>query len=165
MGMVKIIDYFLPKDEFEIINKFIFSDDFPWFFVGTINEEYEKKDLESYFVHHIFDRNVGYSKYANPFRKLLVSLNAKSFIRVKANMYLRTHNLDVHKAHIDYPYKHKAAIFYVNTNNGKTILHDKYGTEVDSVANRLLIFDAHKKHSSTSTTDTKCRVNINLNYF
>lgn len=124
-----------------------------------------KKDLESYFVHHIFDRNVGYSKYANPFRKLLVSLNAKSFIRVKANMYLRTHNLDVHKAHIDYPYKHKAAIFYVNTNNGKTILHDKYGTEVDSVANRLLIFDAHKKHSSTSTTDTKCRVNINLNYF
>lgn len=70
-----------------------------------------KKDLESYFVHHIFDRNVGYSKYANPFRKLLVSLNAKSFIRVKANMYLRTHNLDVHKAHIDYPYKHKAAIF------------------------------------------------------
>ena len=73
MGMVKIIDNFLPKDEFEIINKFIFSDDFPWFFVGTINEEYEKKDLESYFVHHIFDRNVGYSNYANPFRKLLVS--------------------------------------------------------------------------------------------
>ena len=161
--MVKIIDNFLPEDDFKIISNLVISQSFPWYFVSEINDQYKEKNLESYFIHHVFDRNSGYSKYANPFRKLLVKLKARCFIRVKLNLYPRTQKLEVHKAHIDFPYKHKAAIYYINTNNGTTILHD--GSKVKSVANRLLLFEAHKKHSSTSTTDTKCRLNININYF
>ncbi len=163
MGMVKVIDNFLPKHEFEIISELVVSNEFPWYFVNNINAEYKEKNFESYLIHHIFDRNSGYSKHSDPFRKILIRLNAKCFIRVKANMYPRTQKLEIHKTHIDYPYKHKAAIFYINTNNGKTILHD--GKEIDSVANRLLLFDSHKPHSSTSTTNAKCRLNVNINYF
>ena len=68
-----------------------------------------------------------------------------------------------HDPHVDIPWQHKGAIFYVNTNNGVTVLED--GTEIESIENRLLLFDSSKEHSSTSCTDAKVRVNINFNYF
>ena len=61
-----------------------------------------------------------------------------------------------------FEYRHKSAILYINTNNGLTVLED--GTECESVANRLLLFDASKPHHSTTCTDQKRRVNINMNY-
>ena len=36
--------------------------------------------------------------------------------------------------------------------------------EIDSVKNRLLMFDSSRPHSSTSATDAKARINININY-
>ena len=55
-----------------------------------------------------------------------------------------------------------AAIFYVNTNNGLTVLDN--GTEVESVSNRLLLFNGASMDHSTSCTDKKRRVNINFNF-
>ena len=65
--------------------------------------------------------------------------------------------------HIDYPFPHKGAILSLNTCNGYTKLED--GTKVDSVANRILLFDASTPHCSTTTSDTTARFNININYF
>ena len=59
-------------------------------------------------------------------------------------------------------FPHKGAIFYINTNNGFTVLED--GTEIASVSNRLLLFNPSEPHHSTSCTDVKRRVNINFNY-
>ena len=85
-----------------------------------------------------------------------------SLIRIKGNMYHRTETLQEHGQHIDYTFPHKGAIFSINTNNGYTKLHD--GTIVDSVANRMLLFDSSLPHNSTSCTNEKTRVNINFNY-
>ena len=60
------------------------------------------------------------------------------------------------------PFPHKGFLFYVNTNNGFTILED--GTKVESIANRALFFDSSKSHKSTTCTDEDIRVNININY-
>ena len=88
----------------------------------------------------------------------------KSLIRIKANAYPKNGNKIIkHRPHIDNSFEHKGAIFYLNTNNGKTILKD--GTEIDSIANRMLLFDSSKSHSSTNCTDAKMRFNININYF
>ena len=38
------------------------------------------------------------------------------------------------------------------------------GTEIESRANRVLLFDPSKPHHSTSCTNDKRRVNININY-
>ena len=38
------------------------------------------------------------------------------------------------------------------------------GEKFDSVANRILFFDPSKPHHSTSTTDVKRRLNVNINY-
>ena len=55
------------------------------------------------------------------------------------------------------------SIFYLNTNNGKTIFES--GLEVDSVENRMIIFDSNEKHHGITTTDTPRRCLINFNYF
>jgi hypothetical protein len=90
-------------------------------------------------------------------------LKIKSLMRIKVNNYPRTSKLIHHKNHMDYPFKHKGALFYVNDCDGLTVLED--GTEIESVANRLLLFDASKPHHSTTTTNKPRRININFNYF
>ena len=54
------------------------------------------------------------------------------------------------------------AIFYVNTNDGLTVLDNE--VEIDSVSNRLLVFDGSTMHHSTTCTNQKRRVNINFNF-
>ena len=83
-------------------------------------------------------------------------------IRSKCNLYTKTEKLFEHKLHTDMPFPHKGFLFYVNTNNGFTILED--GTKVESIANRALFFDSSKSHKSTTCTDEDIRVNININY-
>jgi hypothetical protein len=87
----------------------------------------------------------------------------KALIRVKGNLYPSTSKLVEHDFHIDFPFKHKGALFSVNTCDGYTKLDD--GTKIESIENRLLLFDASKNHASTTCTNTHVRVNINFNYF
>lgn len=99
-----------------------------------------------------------------PITKLL---KTRAFIRIKANMYPRTKEL-VHQAmHVDYTAKHQGALFFVNTNNGKTTLYapgEEENTEINSIGNRLLLFDSSKYHSSSTCTDTDVRCTLNINY-
>ena len=57
--------------------------------------------------------------------------------------------------------EHKGAVFSLNTCNGGTVID---GQKFDSVGNRILFFDPTKPHHSTSTTDVKRRLNVNINY-
>ena len=50
----------------------------------------------------------------------------------------------------------------MNTNNGWTEFEN--GDRVDSVENRLVIFDSQMKHAGNTSTDQKIRVLINFNY-
>ena len=53
-------------------------------------------------------------------------------------------------------------MFYLNTNDGYTLLED--GTKIKSIANRVLLFNPNDLHASTSTSDTNRRVTININW-
>ena len=118
-------------------------------------------DLGTYFVHQVYCEGRA-SRFMHIFSSILSRLDMKSLMRIKVNLYPRTPTLEVHAAHTDYDYPHTGAVFYLNTNNGNTILED--GTRIASIANRVLLFDASTPHSSTSTTDSKARFNININY-
>jgi hypothetical protein len=157
----KIIDNFLPPRNLIKLQAVINSGEFDWYYVEDINTNVPKDSLASYFVHVAYYQGTA-SKYIHIFSSILERLEIKALIRIKVNLYPRTHALEIHTPHIDENYPHTGAIFYLNTNDGKTILED--GTKIDSVANRILLFNASKKHSSTSTTDNKVRVNININY-
>ena len=160
MSSHTIIDNFLDKEQFEGLSKIIMGTHFPWFFKADINKNDKK---HTYLTHLMYDKYVANSQYFNDFINLILLLKPKALLRIKVTCYLRTLKILKHAAHVDYKFPHKGAIFYINTNNGKTILDD--GKEITSVANRMLFFDPSKMHSSTSCSDQKARVSINFNYF
>ena len=94
---------------------------------------------------------------------ILEKLNIKSLIRVKANLYPYSgETLHEHGMHTDYEFPHYAALLSLNTCDGYTKLED--GSKIESIANRMVIFDASQKHCSTTTTSDFARINININY-
>jgi hypothetical protein len=156
-----IVDDALLKEDFIQIKNALTSEEFPWFFNTGISYKHDGDDY--YFTHLFyvnFSKNSVYYDIVNP---LINFISPYALIRVKANMYPGTKEKVIHKTHTDYPYVHRGAILYINTNNGYTILED--GQKVESVENRILFFDASKPHSSTTCTDDKVRVNININYY
>jgi hypothetical protein len=160
----QIIDNFLPKKDFLKIKETILNLDFPWYYQPVINDLHEenKKDLTCYFTHLAYDNKIN-SSFFEILQKLLLSkIDYNSLIRVKCNLHPRTNVLEKHKFHVDFTYPHKGAIYYINTNNGKTLL--KNNVEIDSIENRLLLFNSSIEHASTSTTNEKVRINININY-
>ena len=100
-----------------------------------------------------------YEMFVPKFKKLA---NFKTMIRIKMNAYPYTNVVKEHKEHIDFNYEHIGAVFSLNTCDGYTKFSD--GTKVESVANRIVFFDASKKHHSTTTSNAKLRYNINFNF-
>ena len=157
----EIIDNVLSAINCQQIKGGMLGADFGWRFNEHISD---KTDSENFYFTHLFSGNLQIkSNFFQFILPLLEVLKVKALIRVKGNLYTRTEKREVHPSHVDYDFKHKGAIFYVNTNNGLTILKDD--TEIKSVENRLLLFDASEPHRSTSCTDEKYRMNININYF
>ena len=58
----------------------------------------------------------------------------------------------------------KTAIFYLNNNNGYTLLDPKKKIKIKSKANQMLTFDSDVKHGAVLQTDKKRRIVINFNY-
>ena len=159
--MMKIIDNLLSEKELELMKTIMMhNQDMPWYYNDYI-ASYRANDPMYYFTHNFF--NEYKSNWFYIVEPILNKIDHRVLIRCKANMYPSTPVITHHDPHVDLEYEHKGAIFYINTNNGVTVLED--GTEIESIENRLLLFDSSKKHNSTSCTDAKVRVNINFNYF
>ena len=91
----------------------------------------------------------------------------KSILRVRANLFVNTpNNIQEYAMHTDYPFSHSAAVLSLNTCDGYTGIEDEDGqiTKVDSVANRVVLYDAGKNHCSTTTSDANARFNIIVNF-
>jgi hypothetical protein len=164
----KVIDNFLPQSEFDRLQNFMMSTDFDWYFNLLINHNHDEEDKTSYFTHILYHKMNSYwvpriSGFYREFKIFEEMLDIKAMIRVKANLYPNTKEKVTHAPHVDYDFKHKGCVFSINTCNGGTILND--GTVIESIANRALLFDSSKPHSSTSCTDQKARINLNINYF
>jgi|TARA_B100000287_G_scaffold84190_1_gene76869 hypothetical protein len=160
----KIIDNFLSEEKFFKVKNSILKSEFTWNLNPWVsNLEETLKTTSSYYFTHLFYCGLFIDQDCDIFIDILNQLEVKSLIRIKANLYPSTDNIEYLSEHIDYEYEHRGAIFYLNTNNGYTILAD--GTKVESIENRILLFDPSKPHNSTTCTDDKCRVNINFNFF
>ena len=161
----KIIDNALRHEDFILIKNNIMCEAFPWHFVDYVTEKDEVAPSlrGSFYFSHMFWDGFNIEPESQMFSPLLDLMDCHAIIRIKANCYPSTSERVMHNNHVDYPFPHKGAIFYLNTNNGLTILEDK--VEVESVENRLLLFDSSKQHKSTTCTDDKCRINVNFNFF
>lgn len=160
----KIIDNFLPKEEFKEIKNLLFSDRFNWFYSHTGVSSTSAKD-SFYFAHlfYEFTTEINYSRHYNYVIPIIKRLDLNCIKRIKANLYTKTDVIFEHDSHFDFKFKHKGFLYYVNTNNGFTKLSD--GTKIQSIENRGLFFDSYLPHNSSTCTDDNVRININFNYF
>ena len=155
---IKVIDNFLNKEFFLQLQNKILGGYFPWFF-----NDYKvyKNDNTFQFIHMVMKESKTTSTFIKYIIPILNNLKVKKTIQVKLNLQIKKDKIYNHIFHTDVP-NVTTAIFYINTNNGKTIFEN--GEEVLSVENRIVIFDSNLKHTGTSHTDTKRRVLINFNY-
>ena len=159
----KIIDNFLSQEDFLEVKNFMLNRRFPWFLTPTVSEEKENLPISaSYYFTHVFWSGFRTEPEAQAFAPILNQIECSAIIRIKANLYPSTETIVHHMDHIDYDFPHRGAIFYLNTNDGLTVVNNQ---EVESIENRLLFFDPTVPHHSTTCTNDKCRVNINFNFF
>ena len=137
---MNILNNVLSEEELHCLQQTLYSDRFNW-----VEAQTNRQSHNSYYVHEFRHVNGIASPYDFLIHPLLDRLQPKAIIRVKANKYIQTPKLELHEYHQDFPWKHKAAIFYVNTNNGQTQFID---SAVDSVENSMLLFDASTEHLS-----------------
>ena len=189
---IKVIDNFLSQSEFEIICKnTIEREDLQFTFVSNVENVGSGSDdyWSWYLIHMVYSKTaspksflmdvagfqeVESSPLAEPQSEIYTNIcdkfvprfkqvaNFRNLIRIKINAYPYTNIVKEHKDHIDSDFKHTGAVFSLNTCDGFTKFSD--GTKVESVANRIVFFDASKFHHSTTTSNAKLRYNINFNF-
>jgi hypothetical protein len=157
----RIIDNFLNEDEFLHIKNLIDNPFFSWYFQNGrefVNDKFFQ------FTHVFYHNNRPNSQEFDSLQPFIDKLKMKSIVRIKANITGKEETIKDGQYHVDFDdYNCTTAIWYLNTNNGKTVFED--GDEVESVANRMVIFPGHIKHFGTSHTDTKVRIVLNFNYY
>jgi len=166
MAEVKIIDNFLDDSEFDHLYEYMMGPRFLWYYNDQVTIPcFNQSQLNYQFTHCFFRENEGIT--GDPFNHIIPCLNKldiKFLLRSKCNLNPKTEvNQQIGDFHSDYDVEFsKTAILYVNTNNGFTLFEN--GTKVESVANRLVIFNTIEKHVGYSCTDQNVRVVINFNY-
>lgn len=175
----RVIDNFLDDLDFkELQNHIIYSGEFAWYSREKVTvsdlaskeeqEWWESQNWNWYLTHMIYYHKPYsplYDKLDTLFIKAFnrVGVDVKSWVRIKANFYPNTVEVKEHQPHSDADYSHQAALFSLNTCDGFTRMPD--GTKVDSIENRIVIFDGGQIHNSSTTSNSKIRYNINFNFF
>ena len=174
---MKIVDNFLSEQQNKEILDIFTRPNFPWFLCNEITEPGAGTKLQGiygnqpiiydnlfYMVHVLQNENHITSNYYEPIilKMFLPKMDVKALRRVKANFYPSSNEVHEHLPHADNPWPHKGALYYINDNDGYTIIGDE---KVESVANRMVFFDPSIKHASTDCSNARYRLNINFNYF
>lgn len=163
---LEINDNFLTSEEYSQLNDFIKSGSFPWFYRPC---KVEDNDNIPQLTHTFYD-NCEPRMYYKHLYPLLLKMNIRSIIRIKANTTFAYENNLKTKAHVDLGslsmIGRKTSIFYMDTTNGSTFFPE-LNEKVECLENRLITFDSSCFHGAILHTGEflSRRVVINLNYF
>ena len=162
---MQVIDNFLSEEDATNIHNTMLCANFPWYYANSVvSKDLLCQEKYNYQFGHSFYYNYNFqSEHANILVPILEKLNPVAILRIKGIMLPRQEKNIEHGYHIDNVHNTKVAIYYVNTNNGYTKFSE--GSKVDSISNRIVIFDSHEYHTGATCTDEKVRVAINFNYF
>jgi hypothetical protein len=165
--LYEIIDDFLPTEQYELIKEhFVYNEEFPWFWKDS---QLSKVCDTFYFFHVLYVGDRPNSPYFDMFYPVFDKLKVNALINVRANLTTNTYGNGFngkHKDNYSEHLTHKTAVYYFGTNNGKTVLCLEDGEiEIDTIDNRMIIFDANIDHYAKHQTDQNRRVVLNINYF
>ena len=155
---MEVIDNFLPEEQFKMLRNILVSSYFPWYYIDR--QSYTSTENSFQFFHNFYREGDSPSEYYSIIQPCLEKLKGK-LSRAKAVLTPKSESSRCSGYHIDYK-DMKTSTYYINTNNGSTEFED--GGKVESVANRMLIFDSNLVHAGFSCTDQKTRILINFNY-
>lgn len=164
--MYKIIDNCLDQQSFSVLNNTLLGADFPWYLNSSkvFKNSVVPEKYNFQFTHTFYHNYAGSSDWLKVITPLIAVINPAAIVRIKANLTTVTPSIVTYDLHVDEPsFVGKTAVYYVNTNNGYTEFAD--GQRIESVENRLVVFDSNTLHAGTSCTDKKVRCVLNLNYF
>jgi|TARA_R110000851_G_scaffold25194_4_gene72675 hypothetical protein len=162
-----VYDNFLPYQEFGLLKSYCTSN-LGWQISGKINSN-DTSNNDFYLSTQILNNQKpareqwSETAYLDPFLSITSKIFINSLFRIKANLYVKGSEPYIHAPHIDYSFHHQGALFYVTSCNAPTYMAD--GTEIESIENRLLLFNSASPHSSSTPTDVPYRITINMNYF
>jgi len=163
----KEIRNYLNQKKFILIKSFFSGENMAWFYnkEQTYNDGSESAD-SSFFTHRIqYNDKIETSPFIYQLiEPIIKKIKPRKILRIKANLLINRRIQTACNFHVDDGAKHKVAIYYINTNNGFTLLDPIKRKEVKCEENKLLIFDGKIKHSAVAQTDTDQRLVINFNY-
>jgi hypothetical protein len=165
---MRVLDDYLPADAFARLLAAVSAADFPWQRTPILfpppfglDAAYNVQEVHGFLQHKPGFRHV--SERLPVLEALLRQLDARDLFKVKLNRTLQREKSVVYGWHRDTRRPGATTgVYYLNTNDGHTAFED--GRRVDSVANRLVLFDARLRHSGASCTDTPERLVLNLNF-
>lgn len=164
---MKVVDDFLDKRLFRAFLTAVTAESFPWEVSQVISNpppglppEHNRQHVHGFYLH-----KPGI-QYASPMfelvRPVLAQLRPRQVFKVKLNRTLRQDHHIEYGMHVDVQRPGvTTAVLYLNTNNGFTVFEN--GPRVESIANRLLMFDASERHTGASCTDAAYRLVLNIN--
>ena len=156
-----VVDNFLHEEDHNLLVNTMTNNNFPWFFSKEKTAD-SLNNLNYQFI-HIFYKDYGInSDWFFLIKPIIDKLSPDAILRIKANLTVNTGYLYQYDFHNDVNINATTAVYYLNTNNGKTIF--KNNESIDSVSNRILLFNSSELHTGTSCTDEKYRLVININY-
>lgn len=161
---LKVHDNFLNEEQFLFLNSNILHENFPWYFNNYKIYNHSNLIHDFQFTHTLYNNFQIQSDYFFIVKPILEKINPISLIRIKLNLTTVFDKIISHPFHTDVSTntKTKTGIFYLNTNNGKTIF--KNNDEVESKKNRFVEFPSNLEHAATTHSNTKTRIVINLNW-
>jgi len=177
MSDVTVQDNFLTAEDFSTLKDIFLHRETHWFLSNGIASESEVNakqymdPLNNWMLTHSVYNNMrphssGFDRVADLILPKVTEHIGKDFqalTRIKVNLYPRTEELQIHPFHVDSNQVNwRGCLLCLNTCDGYTGFDD--GTEVDSVENRAIFFDATERHHSTNCTNAPYRMNININY-
>ena len=163
----KEIQNYLNQKDFIKIKNYFSTENIGWFYEKeqTYTKEDQRKDA-SFFTHGIWRNNkITASAFVYQLREPIIKkIKPRKILRIKANLLINRRIQTACNFHVDDDIKHKVAIYYINTNNGFTLLDPIKRKEIKCEENKLLIFDGKILHSAVAQTDTDQRLVVNFNY-
>tara|TARA_B100000085_G_C18354603_1_gene435769 strand:+ start:130 stop:606 length:477 start_codon:yes stop_codon:yes gene_type:complete len=158
---MKIIDNFLSDYEFKTLQAMFLSNQFSWYW-GEEKVLGDNSEINYQFYHSFYEDNESYSN--RNIKPIINKLDIRAIHKIKANLTLHTEKIYQYKFHTDVEnFKCTTGVFYINTNDGYTLFEN--GDKIESISNRMLLFDSDKRHAGTTCTNAKRRVVLNLNFF
>ena len=167
----KIIDDYLPEDQYTQLRDYFLGPECYWYFCGNYGGGYPQME-------HVFHNElVGPQRYAhtntvidatNVLAPILETFNYACLVRIRAILNWRTdtNTMTQRDWHVDVPFDCTTAIYYLHDSDGKTLFKDgdNEPLECETKANRLVKFPSQYYHSVTPFTTPYSRSVINFNY-